>query len=41
MLAFDSVLYMVLAVYIETVRPGEFGTPLPWNFPFSVSHIPV
>jgi len=34
MLAVDCVIYMLLALYIEAVFPGEFGLPLPWNFPF-------
>uniref|UniRef100_H2Z852 ABC transporter domain-containing protein n=1 Tax=Ciona savignyi TaxID=51511 RepID=H2Z852_CIOSA len=37
MLLFDTVLYMVLAVYIEGVWPGEYGIPKKWYFPFMVS----
>ena len=34
-LAFDTVLYMVLAWYTEQVVPREFGAaPKPWYFPF-------
>ena len=36
---FDSALYLTLAMYVESVFPGEFGTPLPWYFPFSVSAV--
>uniref|UniRef100_H2Z856 ABC transporter domain-containing protein n=1 Tax=Ciona savignyi TaxID=51511 RepID=H2Z856_CIOSA len=36
MLLFDTVLYMVLAVYIEGVWPGEYGIPKKWYFPFMV-----
>nr|XP_023023597.1 ATP-binding cassette sub-family A member 3-like [Leptinotarsa decemlineata] len=38
MLVVDSVLYMLLALYIEAVFPGEYGVPQPWNFPFVVSY---
>ena len=37
MLIIDSFLFLLLALYIEGVRPGEFGVPLPWYFPFTVS----
>jgi len=37
MLIFDGVLYFMLAIYIEGVWPGEYGVPLPWYFPFTVS----
>ncbi|XP_013411172.1 ATP-binding cassette sub-family A member 3 isoform X2 [Lingula anatina] len=33
----DSVLYMLLAFYIEAVFPGEFGLPQPWYFPVTRS----
>ncbi len=36
MLGIDAVLYLVLALYIEAVFPGEFGVPQPWYFPFTV-----
>eukprot|EP00605_Chrysophyceae_sp_TOSAG23-4_P001319 GSChrysophyteH1.ASY1.ANO1.1434.1 assembled CDS len=32
MLAFDVILYGVLALYLDRVLPQEVGTPLPWNF---------
>ncbi|XP_024080485.1 ATP-binding cassette sub-family A member 1-like isoform X6 [Cimex lectularius] len=38
MLLLDAVLYMILTWYIETVRPGEYGIPKPWNFPFTLSY---
>uniref|UniRef100_H2Z850 ABC transporter domain-containing protein n=1 Tax=Ciona savignyi TaxID=51511 RepID=H2Z850_CIOSA len=38
MLLFDTVLYMVLAVYIEGVWPGEYGIPKKWYFPFMKSY---
>jgi len=36
MLLLDSAIHFTLAWYIDGVWPGEFGTPLPWNFPFTV-----
>ena len=33
-LLIDSAIYMCLTVYIEAIFPGEYGVPLPWNFPF-------
>lgn len=39
MLVFDGVLYFVIAIYVEAVFPGEFGIPLPWYFPFTVSNV--
>ena len=37
MLTIDAVIYLLLALYIEAVFPGEFGVPQPWYFPFTVS----
>ena len=39
MLTIDAVIYLLLALYIEAVYPGEFGVPQPWYFPFTVSFI--
>jgi len=36
MLVVDGILLLTLAWYIEGVRPGDFGVPLPWHFPFTV-----
>ncbi|CAH0723431.1 unnamed protein product, partial [Brenthis ino] len=33
----DSVLYMLIALYLEQVMPGPFGAPKPWYFPFQKS----
>jgi len=33
MLAIDTVLYTVLALYLEQVLPSEYGVPRPWYFP--------
>ncbi|XP_053608124.1 phospholipid-transporting ATPase ABCA1-like [Plodia interpunctella] len=32
MLVVDCVLYMLVALYLEQVLPGPFGTPKPWYF---------
>lgn len=37
MLLFDSILYTLIALYVEAVFPGEFGVPMPWYFPFTAS----
>ena len=33
----DSIIYGVLAWYLDLVLPGDYGIPLPWYFPFTVS----
>ncbi|XP_034830996.1 phospholipid-transporting ATPase ABCA3 isoform X1 [Maniola hyperantus] len=37
MLILDSILYMLVAIYVEKIRPGMYGVPLPWYFPFTRS----
>lgn len=37
MLLLDSVLYCLVAWYVEAVFPGKFGTPKPWYFFLKVS----
>lgn len=37
MLLVDIILYMVIAWYVDAVKPGEFGFPLPPYFLFTVS----
>lgn len=32
LLLLDSVLYGVVAWYVEAVLPGEYGVPKPWYF---------
>ncbi|CAF3997885.1 unnamed protein product [Rotaria sp. Silwood2] len=32
-----SVIYMLLAIYIERINPGEFGVAQPWNYLFRKS----
>lgn len=34
MLSLDCVLYMLIALYLEKVFPGSYGTPHKWYFPF-------
>jgi len=38
MLIVDTVLYQVLAWYVEKVNPGTLGLPQPWYFPVSRSY---
>ncbi|KAL0893030.1 hypothetical protein ABMA27_014684 [Loxostege sticticalis] len=33
MLILDAILYMLIAMYVEKIRPGLYGVPLPWYFP--------
>jgi hypothetical protein len=33
-----SVIYLLLAIYIERVNPGEFGVAQPWNYLFKKSY---
>lgn len=35
MLAIDSVIYLLIALYVEAVFPGEYGVPQKWYFPFT------
>ncbi|KAJ9595633.1 hypothetical protein L9F63_013185 [Diploptera punctata] len=32
MLMFDIVLFIIIALYVDTVFPGKYGIPKPWNF---------
>lgn len=34
----DTVVYFVLAWYIENVHPGTYGIPKPWYYPFTSSY---
>jgi hypothetical protein len=38
MLIVDTILYAILAWYIEAVHPGSYGLPRPWYFPFQASY---
>lgn len=31
----DSILYLLIALYVEMVMPGDYGVPEKWNFPFT------
>jgi hypothetical protein len=33
-----SVIYLLLAIYIERINPGEFGVSQPWNYPLKLSY---
>ncbi|KAK4876911.1 hypothetical protein RN001_009417 [Aquatica leii] len=35
MLAIDSVLYLLVALYVEAIYPGDYGAPKPWHFPIT------
>ncbi|XP_026725285.1 ATP-binding cassette sub-family A member 1 [Trichoplusia ni] len=37
MLILDTILYMLIAMYVEKIRPGLYGVPLPWYFPVTKS----
>lgn len=36
-LAVDAVIFMLLALYVDAINPGEYGLAKPWHFPVSVS----
>ncbi|XP_072932013.1 phospholipid-transporting ATPase ABCA3-like [Epargyreus clarus] len=38
MMILDTILYMLIAMYVEKIRPGLYGVPLPWYFPFMKSY---
>lgn len=35
MLIFDAILYLLIALYVEKIFPGDYGVAEKWNFPFS------
>lgn len=37
MLAIDTLIYLLIALYVEAIFPGEYGTPRPWYFLFTYS----
>lgn len=37
MLIFDSLLYIGITIYVETVLPGDYGIPKKWNYLFQKS----
>jgi len=38
MMLIYSVIYLLLAIYIERISPGEFGVAQPWNYLFKKSY---
>jgi ATP-binding cassette subfamily A (ABC1) protein 3 len=34
----DTIIYLLITIYIEAVFPGEYGVPLPWYFPLKKSY---
>ncbi|XP_067683603.1 phospholipid-transporting ATPase ABCA3-like [Haliotis asinina] len=38
MLLGDTAIHLVITWYVDNVRPGEFGVPKPWYFPFTASY---
>lgn len=38
MLIIDSVVYLLIALYVEAVFPGEYGVPHPWYFPLTSNY---
>lgn len=37
LLIVDAAVYMLIALYVEAVFPGEYGLPKVWYFPFTKS----
>lgn len=37
MLVIDAIIYLLIALYVEKIFPGDFGVPEKWNFPFTKS----
>lgn len=35
MLLFDAFLYLLIALYVEKIFPGDYGVAEKWNFPFT------
>jgi ABC-type multidrug transport system fused ATPase/permease subunit len=38
MMILDTVLYLIIAWYVEAVFPGDYGIPQPWYFPVTSSY---
>jgi len=36
MMFVNGTFYILAAIYIEAIRPGDYGVPLPWYFVFTV-----
>lgn len=39
MLLFDAIMYMTIALYLNSVLPGKYGLRKPWYFPLMVSNL--
>lgn len=39
MMIVNGIFYLLVTWYVEAVWPGEYGVPLPWYFPVTVSQI--
>lgn len=35
MLFIDTLLYLLIALYVEAILPGDYGVPQVWYFPFT------
>ena len=38
MFLIDALIYLLIALYVEAVFPGEYGIPLVWYYPFTASY---
>lgn len=38
-LLLDTLVYMLIAWYVDAICPGDFGVPQPLYFPFTVSSL--
>nr|XP_022919055.1 ATP-binding cassette sub-family A member 3-like isoform X1 [Onthophagus taurus] len=38
MLIIDAIIYLLIAMYIESVFPGKYGLGKPWYYPFAASY---
>lgn len=38
MLFIDTIIYLLVALYVEAIFPGEYGVPQPWYFPFTCTY---
>ncbi|XP_076264015.1 ATP binding cassette subfamily A member 3 isoform X2 [Rhynchophorus ferrugineus] len=38
MLVLDCFIYLLIALYVEAIFPGDYGIPQPWYFPFLKSY---
>lgn len=38
MLIIDAILYLLVALYVEKILPGDYGVAEKWNFPFTIKY---